>query len=76
MTIRDFIQQAKSAESLCKDILDHDVEIQMRTNDNLYIGNSFTIDRCGYKFSALHLNSDGTRGSLVLDIRIVEKKEG
>lgn len=75
MTIREFFKQAAGAESLCKNILDHEVKIQMRTGDGMYIGNSFSIDRCGYKFNPILKNSDGTQGALVLDIRIVSKKE-
>lgn len=45
----------------------------MHTSDGIYIGNSFAVDRCGYKFSPWHRHKDGTKGSLVLDIRIIPK---
>ena len=75
MTIREFLKQAVGSENLCKDILDREVEVQMHTSDGIYIGNSFAVDRCGYKFSPWHRHKDGTKGSLVIDIRIIPKKD-
>ena len=75
MTVREFLKQALGSEGLCQEILDHEVKIQMRTFEGLYIGNSFVIDRCGYKFNPLRKNSDGTMGALVLDIRIIPLKD-
>ena len=75
MTVREFLKQALGSEGLCQEILDHEVKIQMRTFEGMYIGNSFAIDRCGYKFNPFRKNSDGTRGALVLDIRIIPLKD-
>ena len=75
MTVREFLKQALGSEGLCQNILDHEVKIQMWTSEGMYIGNSFVIDRCGFKFSPFRKNSDGTRGSLVLDIRIIPLKD-
>lgn len=75
MKIKEFFKQAINSQDICKDILEHEVQIQMHSSDGKYIGNAFAIERCGYKFSPWLVNKDGTQGSLVLDIRMVPKEE-
>ena len=76
MKVRDFLEKAKNLinSNLFDKILDHEVSIQMHTEEGVYIGNSFECDSIGYKFSPWRTNEDGTKGSLVLDIHIVNKK--
>ena len=50
------------------------MNIQLHNSDGIYLGNSFKLDYAGYKFSPWRENSDGTKGSLTLDITIVDKE--
>lgn len=77
MTVREFLETAKNLvkSSLFDDILDHEIKVQMHTEEGVYIGDSFACDRVGYKFSPWITNSDGTKGALVFDMHIVNKKD-
>lgn len=77
MTIREFLEKAKQLTNsgLFDEILDHEVKIHMHTENGMYIGNSFGIDGMEYKFSPWHTNSDGTKGALVFDMHIINKKD-
>lgn len=76
MKVREFLETAKNLgnSNLFDEILDHEVNIQMHTEEGVYIGNCFECDYVGYKFSPWKTNEDGTKGALVLDIHIVNKK--
>ena len=75
MKVREFLELAKNLanSSLFDEILDHDVSIQMHTEEGVYIGNSFACDAIGYKFSPWKKNEDGTIGALVIDMHIINK---
>jgi hypothetical protein len=75
MTVRDFLKDVENARGLLGDLMDEEVEIQMHTPDGKYIGNSFAIDRCGYKFSPLYKRENGkVVSALVLDVRILNRQ--
>ena len=76
MKVREFLETARNLvnSDLFDKILDHDIEIQLRNENGIYISSNFECDRIGYKFSPWHLNEDGTKGSLVMDLHIVNKK--
>lgn len=77
MTIREFLEKAKQLtnSNLFDGILDHEVKIQMHTESGVYIGDCFICDRVGYKFSPWFTNTDGTKGALVFDMHIINKKD-
>ena len=76
MKVKEFLEVAGnlSKSNLFDEILEHDVNIQLHNSAGIYLGNSFKLDYAGYKFSPWHENSDGTKGSLTLDITIVDKE--
>ena len=76
MKVKEFLEVAGhlSKSNLFDKILEHDVNIQLHNSSGIYLGNSFKLDYAGYKFNPLIENSDGTKGSLTLDISIVDKE--
>ena len=68
MKTKDFIETTshfKDSE-LFKDILEKEVEVQLRSSDGLMMSNHFTCTRVGYKFNPVKAES----GRLVIDIRV------
>lgn len=76
MKVKEFLEIAGNLakSNLFDEILEHDVNIALHNQEGIYLGNSFKLDYAGYKFSPWHKNSDGTIGSLTLDISIIDKK--
>ena len=73
MTIRELLRDIKGSEKLVEDMLDHEVEVHLHSPEGVYLASSFVVDRIGYKFSPWLENVDGTKGSMIVDIRICDK---
>ena len=69
MKVKDFLDTIERNKDIFKDCLDKEISVQMYTSNGSYIGNSFTLEYAGYKFSPWYKDS----GNLVLDIRIIDK---
>ncbi len=68
MKTKDFIETTSHFKDsvLFKDILEKEVEVQLRSSDGLMMSNHFTCTGVGYKFNPYKAES----GRLVIDIQV------
>lgn len=67
ITVEEFLKQVDGARGLLGDIMNHEVEVQIH-GDSMP-GYEFIVERVGYKFNPVLVWSDGTQGSLIIDLK-------
>lgn len=70
MTVEEFFKAAKGSESLCKDLMNHDVQVRLKSREGMTISDHFKLTHLSYMFSPWLKNSDGTQGSLVIEFQV------
>ena len=70
MKVKDFFKAVHGAERLCEDFPERDVEVRLYNSDGVRITSNIELDVCSYMFSPWVTHEDGTKGSMVLEIKL------
>lgn len=72
MTNEEFLKKVDGVpKGLLKDILNHEVEVRLKSKDGIIISDHFKLTHLSYMFSPILVNEDGTRGALVIEFQVI-----
>ncbi len=69
MTNEEFLKAIDGAKDLLKDIMNHPVEVRLKSKNGYILSSNFTLTKASYMFSPFIVYEDGTRGAMVLEIQ-------
>ena len=70
MTNKEFLNKVDGSRSLLKDILNHKVEVRLKSKNGFTISEHFELTELSYMFNPIPVNED--KGALVIEFQIID----
>lgn len=70
MTNKEFLNKVDGSRNLLKDILNHKVEVRLKSKNGFTISENFELTELSYMFNPFSMNED--KGALVIEFQIID----
>ena len=70
MTNKEFLKKVDGSRGLLKDILNHKVEVRLKSKNGFTISENFELTELSYMFNPIPVNED--KGALVIEFQIID----